>query len=188
MLVIDRKVGQEMLIGDHSLITLISVTDDGAKFGFDTRDQVKRVDRPEHVMEAARIKARVSRSLIGRSAMMAHPPVFISTRQLDDGSFDVRASLRREMVAVTGYDVRVVDDRTTLGPANHEFVVVRCSDKAEARAIRKLISTRVLEWRLYEEIEGEDASPYLLFVRATNQKKAGEGDVRYIDFGSANVV
>lgn len=187
MLVIERTPGRDILIGDHSIVTVVSIDGDYVKLGFDTRDAVKRVDTPQATMEAARVKARVSRSLVGRSRKMEKPPVFVGVRQLDDGNVDVRASLRHEVVNIAEYDISVVDENSSLGPANHEFIVLRCSDQAEVRSVRKLISSGLLDWRLYEEIEGQDASPYLLCIRATGSKQKGQGDVRYVDFGAVNL-
>jgi sRNA-binding carbon storage regulator CsrA len=179
MLVIGRSVGKETLIGDHSIVTVVSSSGHEVKLGFLTKDSVQRVDSPELVIEAAKIKARLMQEFAPKPDSLVKMPVYVGVRTFDNGEVDLRASLRTEMVDVVGYRVTEVGEYTALAPPNHQFIVLRCMRQEEIETVKKLINARLMNWRFYEQMQHTDGSFYALFVHAT-ARKAG-GDVIYLD-------
>ena len=97
MLVVGRGRGKEVMIGDHSVVTVVSLSNEGVKLGFETRDRVQRVDSPEQFVEAAKIKARMSHAVTSRLDDMEQVPVFVaSTISPTGGAPHIKASFTRD--------------------------------------------------------------------------------------------
>lgn len=178
-LLIDRRRNEDVIIGDHSVVSVVEMERGEARLAFHTIDDVKRVDRPETVMEAARIKARAQIAHDKVRKGMEPVPVYVGFKTFENGEVDVRASLKADAVDVAGYRLAQLGADTNLAPQNHQFIVVRCLDKKEIETIEKLILGRMLNWRLYEKREMPDATTYALFIHATKTREGG--DVRYVD-------
>jgi sRNA-binding carbon storage regulator CsrA len=178
-LVIDRRRNQDVVIGDHSVISVVGFDSGEVRLAFHTKDHVQRADWPESMMAAAKIKARSQMIHSQTQQAMQHRPVYVGFKTYEDGRVDIRASLQERVVDVAGYKLAELSDTTNLAPDNHQFLVVRCLDKAEVDVLEKLIVARLLNWRLYEKQEADDATTYVLFLQAVKTREGG--DVRYVD-------
>ena len=184
MLVIGRTSGKKVLIGNHSVVTVVGVDHDTVRLGFDTRDEVQRVDSPTVVLEAAKAEIRAGRKLTSKLAPMEHYGVFVSVGQGKDGSPRIVASMDSTTVSRYGHDVSTVNDTTTTGPPNHQFVMVRCMSNHESEVLQRLSKGGILPWKFYENMEAYDTTVYALFVAAVPMATQGDDplpDVKYVD-------
>ena len=178
MLIIGRVPGRSILIGDHSIVTVVSASADWVDLGFDTADSVRRVDSPELTMEAARVKARLTMRFGRHPTPMEKLPVYVCSRAFRDNEADLRVSFNRGFTQRYGYKADEIGETTHLLPTDRQFVVLRSIAPKEIDAIKLLIEAGLIKWRFCEEIELEDASVYALFVHEASDK---DGDVRYLD-------
>jgi hypothetical protein len=166
------------MIGNHSIVQVVSVDGARVKLGFLTRDDVKRVDNPETVLEAAKVEARLER-VQKKAGRPVKPPVYVGIRTFDDGTLDIRASLREEVVDVAGYRKYALTDATKLAPDTHEFLVLRMGSNSDAEVVKAMANLGLINWRVYEVVENDDATVSVLVVRSTRRSKDA-GDVRYV--------
>jgi len=180
MLVVGRGRGKEVMIGDHSVVTVVSLSNEGVKLGFETRDRVQRVDSPEQFVEAAKIKARMSHAVTSRLDDMEQVPVFVaSTISPTGGAPHIKASFTRDKASYPGAEIVEVDGHTYKGPAFHQFLVVRCATPEVVSALKKVYRSSDQDKAFLDEMEHPDASLYLLFVQATDMEE--QADVAYLD-------
>lgn len=179
MLVVTRQRNKRVMIGDHSIITVLGIDreNDEVRLGFITRDPVDRVDWPDKVVKAAKIEAKLLRSNPKKRDKMARLPVFVA-HTVDEEAPQIKAALTRDKATYPGAKVVAVDDTTKLAPKHHQFLVIRCFDSSEVKTIRRL-NKQALDWVYMDTIEHSDVTVYALFVRTTTQKE--EADVKYID-------
>ena len=181
MLYVTRPIGKQVLIGDHSVVTVVSVdqTNYQVKLGLETLSRVQRVDTPEMVLEAARVKARLTRVMKrGEDEPMHRAPVYVAHVAGDD-SLEIKAALSWDKAQYPGATTIGVTDLTEEGPAHHEFVVVRSLSPREADAL-KLLVAKALDWVFLDQNEQPDATVHQLFVRTVGLGEK-RGDVRYVD-------
>lgn len=182
MLRIPRPIGSRVIVGDHTVISVVSADSDGAVLGFESRQEITRADSPEYLALAAKVIGRIRHTYAPKEGSLERLPVFVAHRA-DGNSLDVRASLRRETVDLPGYRLAEMTDETRLTPAGHEFLVIRSADPRELAGARKLISSGVLPWVYYETVERPDSTLYSLFVRSVPHNGENQTpDVRYVDF------
>ena len=181
MLVIGRRPGSKALIGDHSVVTIVGIDNDTVKLGFDTRDEVQRVDSPTVLLEATKAEIKAGRKLSSKLAPMDHFDVFVSVGEGANGAPRIVASMDMAVVSRYGHKVSTVNGDTTAGPPNHQFVVARCMDEHESTILQRLSDKGVLPWKFYENMEGYDTTVYALFVAAVPQGGDHLPDVTYID-------
>jgi sRNA-binding carbon storage regulator CsrA len=179
MLVVTRSPGRRVLIGDHSIVQVVEVSDKQVKLGFITRDEVRRVDNPESVLEAAKVEARMERVQSKSNGKAVLPAVYVGVRSLDDGTLDIRASLREEAVDIAGYLKYQLTDKTTIGPPSHEMLVLRMRSERDAEVVKEMAKAGLVNWRVYEVVENDDATVSVLVVRAS-KRATNTGDVRYV--------
>ena len=183
MLVIGRTSGKKVLIGNHSVVTVVGVDHDTVRLGFDTRDEVQRVDSPTVVLEAAKAEIRAGRKLTSKLEPMDHYDVHVSVGRGKDGAPRIVASMDLAIVSRYGHDVSTVNGDTTAGPPNHQFVMVRCMSNHESDVLQRLSKSGILPWKFYESMEAYDTTVYALFVAAVPalQRDDPLPDVKYVD-------
>ena len=180
MLVVGRGRGKEVMIGDHSVVTVVSFDNAGVKLGFETRDRVKRVDSPSEMVASAKIKARRSHAVTSRLAVIEKVPVFVAVSTTESGDApQIKAAFAQDKASYPGAELVQVNDRTREGPAHHQFLVVRCSTPEVVEAV-KIVFRNDDQGRVFlDEMEHADASLYLLFVQTI--KEGVPVDVAYMD-------
>ena len=125
-------------------------------------------------MEEGRVRARIQ---LGRTdSEMAKVPVFVAVGDSAEVP-RIKASLTEATAYFPGSTVKRLGEGTNIGPAHHQFLVVRCTEKNEAHALRRV--SEYISVNYLDSIEKSDASVYMLFVTTTPVKK--EKDVIYID-------
>lgn len=181
MLVVGRGRGKEVMIGDHSVVTVVSYDEGGVKLGFETRDRVKRVDSPQQMVEAAKIKARMSHAVTSRRAAMERVRVYVAVSTTTDGEApQIKAAFAKDKASYPGAEVVWVTNETNQGPAHHQFLVIRCGTPEVVDAVKIVFRGEIGSGRvLLDEMEHDDATLYLLFVQTTDQ--LNQEDVTYMD-------
>lgn len=182
MLIIARKAGKQVIIGDDSLVTVMSVdttdpVNPEVKLGFDTSGEVKRVDRPETVLKAAKIKATATRGMLKNAPPMEEPPVYVASSMHEEEP-KIKAALSRSSASYPESELIEVNNSTYICPAYHQFLVIRCASQREEGSIKKL-GERLFGWNFLDREDNSEVFIYLLFIRTTITE--GGADVEYVD-------
>ena len=179
MLVVGVRVGREVVVGDHTVVTVSSIdrTTQEVKLGFDSEYMVNRVSDPETTMKAAKIRARAKRGLGKKLGPMDHLPVHVAS-YVTDGEPQMKAALSKAAASFPGAELSALSDETDLSLASHQFVVVRSGTEMEAKTLRTFAKD-VACWPVLDEIEAADSTIYTLMVRTLSEKTGG--DVEYYD-------
>lgn len=179
MLVVGVRVGREVIIGDHTVVTVTGIdrSTEEVKLGFDSEYNVQRANNPTTTMKAAKIRSRAKLGLAQKLAPMDRPVVHVAS-YISDGKPQMKAALSMEKASFPNSELAQLSDETNMSLANHQFVVLRCVSTNEVKMARFFAKT-VAKWPILDEIENEDSTSYLLFVRTMSEKKGG--DVSYYD-------
>lgn len=180
MLVINLRTTKKVMVGNHTVITLMKASGSTAQMGFVSRDRVSRVNDPESIMRAARIEARVGQNAVPARKAMEHIPVYVATNVIKDENDGwlptVKAALMHLTATYPQAEVVAINDTTQLAPAHHRFLVMRCATPEAAKAVKLALPAANRPY--LDELEMPDATIYLLFVYTTDQPG---NDVEYID-------
>jgi sRNA-binding carbon storage regulator CsrA len=182
MLVVGVRQGREVIIGDHTVVTVTAIDryNEEVKLGFDSEFQVQRASNPATTVKAAKIKARAKLGMGKKLSPVEKKPVHVASYVLD-GKPQMKAAFSRSSASFPGAEMATLTDETDMSLASHQFVVVRCSNNGEA-ALLRFFAKAVAGWPVLDEVEAEDSTPYLLMVRTTSEKQGG--DVAYYDAAS----
>lgn len=178
MLVVGVRVGRDVIIGDHTVVTVTGIdrSTDEVKLGFDSEFPVNRANNPETIMKSAKIKARAKQGMAKKLGPVSHIPVHVAS-YIADGKPQMKAALTINNASFPGAELAQLTDKTDMSPANHQFVVLRCLNESDRKMAR--FFSRIAGWPFLDEREMEDSTIYLLFVRTVSEKEGG--DVAYYD-------
>lgn len=179
MLVVGVRQGRDVIVGDHTVVTVTAIDrlNEEVKLGFDSEYQVQRASNPETTVKAAKIRARAKLGMGKKLPELERMPVHVASYVLDDKP-QMKAALTRAKASFPGAAMSTLSDETELSLANHQFVVVRCVNEGEA-SMARFFAKAVAGWPVLDEVEADDATIYLLFVRTVSEKEGG--DVAYFD-------
>lgn len=179
MLVIGVQLGREIIVGDDMVIMVkqIDRVNEEVKLGFDSAQEVWRVNNAETTVKAAKIRARAKLGMGKKLGDMERKPVYVASYVQDDKP-QVKAALTASKASFPGSTLSTLTDETKLSLASHQFLVVRCANDSDARQMR-FFAKQIAGWPVLDEVEADDSTLYLLFVKTTAEKEGG--DVAYFD-------
>lgn len=179
MLIVGVKVGRQVILEDHTVITVSGIdrVNEEVKIGFDSETNVQRVGNPQTVLKAARIMARSKKGLGKKLPEMEKLPVYVASVIQDDKP-QVKAAFTTSKASFPGATLTELSDDTNKSLASHQFVVMRCSSNREVKQVR-YFAKEMVGWPVLDQFEAEDSTIYLLMVRTTAEKTGG--DVAYYD-------
>jgi sRNA-binding carbon storage regulator CsrA len=179
MLVVGVRVGREVIVGDHTVVTVSSIdrANQEVKLGFDSEYMVNRVNDSETTIKAAKIRARAKRGMAKRNRPMEKMKVYVGS-YVSEGEPKMKAALTKSAASFPGARLSTISDETSMSLASHQFLVVRSGTEAVASALGDF-TTKAVDWPVLDQIEAGDSTIYTLMVRTTAEKT--EGDVAYID-------
>lgn len=181
MLVVGVRVGREVIVGDHTVVTVSSIdrANQEVKLGFDSEYMVNRVNDSETTIKAAKIRARAKRGMAKRSRPMEKMKVYVASYVSEEvAAPQMKAALTKSAASFPGARLSTISDETSMSLARHQFLVVRSGTEAISSAL-KIFSTEAVDWPVLDQVEADDSTIYTLMVRTTAEKP--EGDVAYID-------
>lgn len=139
MLRITRRAGDKVIIGDDSVVTVLSADDGTTELGFDSMHRVRRADNVPLKKKATEIEIAASRSTRGNNPPMLELDIYFA-EDVDTGLKTI--TLSEQVVddlteASDSVDVDVVTESAHLNENDPSLFLIRVQTRLEADAIKR---------------------------------------------------
>lgn len=176
--VLQRTEGREFLIGDHTVVSVLSIEMEpparGAqnkanlrprvKLDISSPDRIQRVDNAITYKLAAEAKLAASRVAARRSMPMEEVPIYVLRTQ--DGELAGVSLGDHVLTELEGsFNSRKVVKQEDLGPDDPSMVVIRVMARRDVEVVKKLLTSVMPQMEHRSTMENSsDGMFYLLFV------------------------
>lgn len=168
--ILERSEGKKVIIGDHTLVTVLGVRDNSVRLAFDSVDKVNRVDNPKMLRVASEIEAAASRTVGRRADPMLEPPIYLAYH---DEGYLMGATLSQEVMHSFGGDLEIetvksMDDILPNGPS---LLLIRVTARRDAEVLKAATQALGPNLTLRSMAELEDGMIYMLYQKAGDKRR-----------------